>query len=141
MSATDVRPHGDGSEWRVARVIALRSPDRVVERVELPALSLLDASEPVPRVDEDGLLRFRGVWVAIPQAQLPLAHLLVLRFQAMVPDADLSAVFAHPAEAASHRALTGALIRLRRRVAECGLSLSRVRGRGYILDHATGAVR
>jgi hypothetical protein len=141
MSAIDVDSYGDGSEWRVARVVVLRAPGRAVDAVELPARSLLEGADPAPRLDEDGLLRFRGEWVAIPETQVPLARLLVVRFQAMVSDSDLAAVFEHRAESGTQRAVAGALHRLRRRVRECGLSLSRVRGRGYILDDAVRSVR
>ncbi len=84
-----------------------------------------------PVIDEDGLLRFRGRWVAITDSQLPLARLLVDRFEETVMDCDLAAAYA-----SGGRVLTGALVRLRHRVSSCELVLYRVRRRGYLLGRS-----
>jgi hypothetical protein len=86
-----------------------------------------------PLLDDDGLLRFRNRWVAIPDAQLAVVSLLLDRDGCTVPDDELSAAYALHAPEAGPRAYMGAMHRLARRVQGCGLELRRVRGRGYLL--------
>lgn len=128
-----------GGEW--AGVHVLLSPaaarlDRVL--LESPDLAVSPhrprtTAPAAPVIDDDGLLRYGDRWVAIPDAQLPLATLLVGRFQSTVSDAELAAAYETHADS---RVLFGAVNRLSRRVARCDLALRRVRLRGYILDRA-----
>jgi len=90
--------------------------------------------DPLPRLDEDGLLRLGEAWVAIPDAQLPVVALLVDRFGHVVSkDAVVAAYVAagHSGRDASIRSL---LARISRRVALLGLQLQTVRGRGVMLS-------
>jgi hypothetical protein len=121
--------------WRLTRVVVLQ-PVEHGDAATQAAAEPGDDVELLPTLDDDGLLRCRGRWVAVPEAQLPLIRLLLDRFQTTVSDSELLEVFgAGPASGAKRR-LAGALHRLRARVGECGLTLCRVRARGYILDHA-----
>jgi len=86
-----------------------------------------------PLLDDDGLLRFRNRWVAVPDAQLAVVALLLDRDGCTVPDDELSAAYAPHTPEAGPRAYMGAMHRLARRVKGCGLELRRVRGRGYLL--------
>ena len=103
----------------------------VVERVSVATPAV---GEPRPRLDDDGLLRFRNRWVAVPDAQLAVVALLLDRDGCTVPDDELSAAYAHHSPDAGPRAYMAAMHRLalapRRVVA---LELRRVRGRGYLL--------
>jgi hypothetical protein len=123
--------------WRLTRVVVLQS---VEHDTPVPApTEVNDDAELFPTLDDDGLLRYRGRWVAVPEAQLPLVRLLLDRFQTTVSDAELLEVFPAGPGAGAKRRLAGALHRLRSRVSECGLTLCRVRARGYILDHLAAA--
>jgi hypothetical protein len=143
VSASELRVLRDGADWAGARVLlspeaedlchTLIEPRRrprshvVIDDVETARLA---APVSPPWLDDDGLLHFRGTWVAVPDSQAALASLLVQRFQTTVRDHELVAV--HGAE----RLPADALGRLGRRVARCNLALRRVRLRGYILDDA-----
>lgn len=127
--------------WRLTRVVVLQPVDHEDEAAATAATTESgDDVELLPTLDEDGLLRYRGRWVAVPEAQLPLVRLLLDRFQTTVSDAELLETFGAGPGSRAKRRLAGALHRLRARVDECGLTLCRVRARGYILDHAA-AVR
>lgn len=96
--------------------------------------------DPLPRLDEDGLLRVGGDWVAVPDAQLPVVALLVDRFGTLVHrDAIVAAYVAagHSGHEASIRSL---LARISHRVEGLGLQLDTVRGRGVRLRRG-GATR
>ena len=83
-----------------------------------------------PVLDDDGLLRFRGLWVAVPDAQLSLVDLLVARFQSTVSDAELAGAYG---TTPGSRSLIGALNRLGRRFRAAICAPPRAT-RGYILD-------
>ncbi len=137
----EVRGNDEEVEWRLARFVTVQPTARAAD---LPPLRPPDPAEidadSRPTLDDDGLLRFRGRWVAVPDAQIPVVRLLVDRFQTTVSDDDLAVAFRGAGDGDVARKLAGALHRLRGRVKECGLALSRVRSRGYILDHAQAGV-
>ncbi len=137
MSTVEVRTRDDGAQWRLARFVVVQPVDDAAE-LDPPVERAMpfDDVEPWPVLDADGLLRFRGRWVAVPPAQVALVRVLLHRFQSTVSDDELLTTFATGSSAGSARKLAGAMHRLRGRVAECGLVLSRVRARGYILDYA-----
>ena len=89
--------------------------------------------EPRPRLDDDGLLRFRNRWVAVPDAQLAVVALLLDRDGCTVPDDELSAAYAHHSPDAGPRAYMAAMHRLAWCVKGCCPRAPRVRGRGYLL--------
>jgi hypothetical protein len=93
-----------------------------------------DDARPGPTLDADGLLRWSGRWVVIPDTQIPVVELLLRNLGRLVRHAELRAAYAAAGgsdSATSHRSL---IHRLGRRVAEVGLALHVVRGRGVVLD-------
>jgi DNA-binding response OmpR family regulator len=104
----------------VIRVRTLRR--RAIETAERPVL------------DDGGLLRVGEMWVAIPDAQLALAHLLLARFGTVVRTEEL--VDAHAAaNPTTPASITPVLGRLATRFDEVGLALTVVRGRGVVLRY------
>jgi DNA-binding winged helix-turn-helix (wHTH) protein len=100
-----------------------------------------------PGLDSEGLLWFRGRWVACSPAEDRLLPLLVERFNHVVSTADLAeadtGAGGGPADPTRVRSL---VLRLRRRLEPLGLSILTVRSHGYLLtgmrdapDHAVGA--
>jgi DNA-binding response OmpR family regulator len=87
-----------------------------------------------PVLDEDGLLRFGGRWVALTPVQARVAALLLDRFGATVTTHEELRVAAWGASDRSPQALTTLVKRLRRRVEPLGLDVRTVRLRGYVLD-------
>jgi DNA-binding response OmpR family regulator len=116
--------------------IRLPADDRDVRaRVgTLAARAPLDA--PVPEIDGDGLLRFRGDWVSLSPVERSLASELVSRFGAVV-GRDVLGRRAWPGGLPTRNALDVHMLRLRRRIAILGLEIRTVRSRGYLLQVAT----
>jgi hypothetical protein len=88
---------------------------------------------PVPAVDDDGLLRFHGAWVALSPVERALAAALVERFGAVV-SRDILTRRSWPGGLATPNALDVHVLRLRRRIAPLDLEVRTVRGRGYLLQ-------
>ena len=90
------------------------------------------AGAEVPVLDEHGLLRVPGRWVALSPLECRLVSVLLDRYDSVVGRAELweagwSGVDAHPTS------LRTAVVRLRRRIAALGLEIRTVRARGYAL--------
>jgi len=146
--AVEASPVRHGAQLGVARILLSPAAEELcrasVGRERLTRYPFADApvaSGTTPVIDDDGLLWWGGAWVAIPDAQVPLARRLVARFQACVLDEDLASVYPCPTGSVDSKVMAGALRRLGGRLAGCGLTLRRVRGRGYVLDRASGPVR
>jgi DNA-binding response OmpR family regulator len=104
----------------------------------LPAW-IVDRTDPAtdpPVLDDDGLLRHAGRWVPISDAQIPLVELLVRNVGRLVPSAEIRRAYTTAGGSGSATSLRSVVHRLGRRVAEVGLRLHVVRGRGVILDAA-----
>lgn len=114
-SADDVAP---GRELRV----------RIVGTDEDPP-----ASE-TPTLDDDGLLRFRGRWVPIPDTQIQVVDLLVRNLGRLVRNADVQAAYERAGGSGTATSLRSLVHRLGQRVAEVGLRLHVVRARGLVLE-------
>ena len=99
----------------------------------LERLRARDAAARAPYVDDDGLLHFRGAWVALSPVEQALAAALTERFGAVV-GRDTLARRAWPAGTPTRNALDVHVLRFRRRVAPIGLELRTVRARGYLLQ-------
>lgn len=93
------------------------------------------AGEGVPEIDEYGVVRYNGARTAIPPVEARLAELLIARFGAVVGRPELSEA-GWPGGLANRNALDVHVLRLRRRLAEAGLSIRTVRARGYLLEPA-----
>lgn len=119
--------------------IRVPAPDLDIQaRVEgLRARSIRRA--PVPQVDDDGVLRLGGGWVALPPVEARLAGALVDRFGAVVSRDSLGQA-GWPEGAPGRNALDVHMLRLRRRVSSLALAIRTVRSRGYLLERlAAGA--
>ena len=90
-----------------------------------------------PVLDEDGLLRHAGGWVPIPDTQIPLVAVLVRNIGRLVSSAEVRRAYTAAGGSVSPTSLRSVVHRLGRRVAEVGLRLHVVRGRGLVLDMGT----
>lgn len=95
---------------------------------------------PRPRLDADGLLRFGGRWVAIPDTQVPVVSLLVDRCRELVRPEEISAAYRAGGGHVSPSRTYVLVARLRARLRPLGLELYAIRGRGVVLDVADAAV-
>lgn len=122
-------PLDDLEDWLRVPISAVdlsMRTEALVRRAELQAIP--------PLLDDDGLLRFRGRWVAIPDAQLRVVALLVARLGVLVRRDEIAAAYAAGGGTANDNTISTVLFRLRHRFAEVGLVLQFVRGRGVILE-------
>lgn len=89
--------------------------------------------QPLPQLDDDGVLRLDGLWVSLPPVEARLAGALVERYGAVVSRANL-ALAGWPGGAPGRNALDVHMLRLRRRVSPLALAIRTVRSRGYLLE-------
>lgn len=87
----------------------------------------------VPRIDDDGVVRFANKWVALPPVEARIMTALVTRFGTVVQRAHLAEA-GWPDGAPGRNALDVHVLRLRRRIDSVGLSIRTIRSRGYLLD-------
>ena len=92
----------------------------------------VDASERVPELADDRLLRYGPWWAALAPAEARLAQPLVARFGAVVSRTDLARA-GWPEGLPNRNSLDVQLGRLRRRLEGSGLALRTVRSRGCVL--------
>ena len=88
-----------------------------------------------PVLDDDGVVRLGGSWVALPPVEARLAAALLDRFGAVVGRAALAEA-GWPAGAPGRNALDVHILRIRRRIAPLGLAIRTVRSRGYLLERS-----
>jgi DNA-binding response OmpR family regulator len=88
-----------------------------------------------PHIDESGLLRFGGRWVALPPVESRITAALLDRYNAVVSRDALSRV-GWPAGFPGRNVLDVHIVRLRRRLTPLELAIRTVRSRGYLLEHA-----
>lgn len=114
--------------------IRLPAEDRDLQaRIDGLTLRIHDRRPSAPRLDDDGLLRLGGAWVALPPIEARLVAALLDRIGAVVGrDALLRAGW--PQGAPNRNVLDVHILRLRRRLEEVGLSIRTVRSRGYLLE-------
>lgn len=111
--------------------IRLPADDRDV-RARLSALVTRSGTER-PRLDDDGLLWFRGSWVSLSPVEQALAVPLIERYGAVAGRETLRRR-AWPDGLPSRNALDVHMVRLRRRIAALALEVRTVRSRGYLLQ-------
>jgi len=97
--------------------------------------------ETPPRLDGNGRLLRGGRWVPLSPIEERLCRLLIGEFDAVVSDRRLMAG-AWPGGSGTSTGLRLQVTRLRRRVADLGLEIRSVRGKGYVLQNGStsGAV-
>lgn len=111
---------------------AAPDPRRFGRPLHVAAMSL-SSQQQQPFLDEHGLLRLDGRWVAISDAQLPVMRLLLDRFGRVVTIDTLMAAVASVGGTASKTSVFSLVRRLKRKVTELGLRIHTVRGRGFML--------
>jgi hypothetical protein len=107
-------------------------------RMETLAHRALSTKRDPPTLDDDGVLRHRGLWVSLPPVEGRLARVLIDRLGAVVSRDALTRA-GWPTGAPGRNALDVHVLRLRRRLALVELAIRTVRSRGYLLealDHA-----
>ena len=115
--------------------IRLPADDRDMRARVARLASQSETQQPAPQVDGDGLLRYRGRWVALSPVESALAITLVDRFGAVV-GRDTLARRAWPEGTPTRNALDVHMLRLRRRIAPLGVEVRTVRSRGYLMQAA-----
>jgi DNA-binding response OmpR family regulator len=115
--------------------IRLPADDRDMRARVARLASRSETEQPAPQVDGDGLLRYRGRWVALSPVESALAITLVDRFGAVV-GRDTLARRAWPEGTPTRNALDVHMLRLRRRIAPLGVEVRTVRSRGYLMQAA-----
>jgi hypothetical protein len=86
------------------------------------------AHQRVPHIDNDGRLHYRGSAMKLPAEELALARLLTERFGDVVPDSAFEHALGDPVPV-----LRAPMAGLRARLRDLGLTVRRVRRRGYML--------
>jgi DNA-binding response OmpR family regulator len=107
-------------------------------RVQALELRAMGTGVSVPSLDEDGVLRVDGSWVALPPVESRLTAALLDRYGAVV-SRDALAKAGWPDGAPGRNALDVHVLRLRRRLDPLGLVIRTVRSRGYVLEAASDA--
>ncbi len=105
----------------------------VAARVSLLEQRAVEHGSSLPTLDEDGVLRVNGRWVALPPVEARLTTALLDRFGAVV-SRDALARSGWPEGAPGRNALDVHVLRLRRRLDPLGLVIRTVRSRGYVLE-------
>lgn len=88
-----------------------------------------------PVLDDFGVLRVNGSWVALPPLEARLAEALLERLGA-VTSRELLIRAGWPSGAPGRNALDVHVLRLRRRLTPVGLAIRTVRSRGYLMEPA-----
>ena len=112
--------------------IRLPAEDRDM-RARAATLATRAPAATLPVLDDDGLLRFDGRWIALSPVERTLAVTLMERFGAVV-GRDVLAKRVWPSGAPTRNALDVHMLRLRRRIADLGLEVRTVRARGYLMQ-------
>jgi hypothetical protein len=88
---------------------------------------------PEPVLDDDGLLWFDGLWVTVPDTQLPVVDLLVRNVNHLVRNDDLLAAYQSAGGSDSASAFRTLINRVAQRITRVGLHLHVIRRRGAML--------
>ena len=118
-----------------ARVDALAVRSQAHHSASEPNGDLAAPAGPV--LDDFGVLRVNGSWVALPPLEARLAEALLERLGA-VTSRELLIRAGWPSGAPGRNALDVHVLRLRRRLTPVGLAIRTVRSRGYLMESAPG---
>ncbi len=90
-----------------------------------------------PVLDDFGVLRLNGSWVALPPLEARLAQALLERMGTVTSRETLIRA-GWPVAPPGRNALDVHVLRLRRRLHPVGLAIRTVRSRGYLIERASG---
>jgi DNA-binding response OmpR family regulator len=90
-----------------------------------------------PHIDEFGVLRFHGGWLALSPTQEAVMRPLIAHFGKPVARADVAAA-TWPDGGPDHHAIDVHIHRIRPRLKDVGLVIHALRGRGFMLETAGG---
>ena len=107
--------------------------DQADVRIRVDTLARRAESRHRPSLSNEGVLRFQGDAVPLSPVEARVVDTLMRRVGAVVSRRDLTESV-WPEEAPPRNALDVHISRVRRRVAEVGLQIRTVRGRGYLMD-------
>ena len=96
-----------------------------------------DGRETAPVLDDFGVLRMNGSWVALPPLEARLAESLLGRIGTVTSREALIRA-GWPTAPPGRNALDVHVLRLRRRLQPLGLVIRTVRSRGYLMERAPG---
>lgn len=102
-------------------------------RLDTLALRRSRAAPTLPTLDDDGVLRFKGIWASLPPVEARLSEVLLERFGAVV-SRDSLARAGWPDGTPGRNALDVHVLRLRRRLLPVRLAIRTVRSRGYLME-------
>jgi hypothetical protein len=112
-------------------------PDGAAPDAILDAVAALQGKvhkrESHPILDADGLLWFRGRWVAVSDTQIPVVDLLARNYNRLVHNDDIQAAYRDAGGGSSPASLRTLLRRIGQRLTQVGLKLRVVRTRGVML--------
>jgi hypothetical protein len=92
-------------------------------------------ADPEPEVAlVDGILRVGDQWTSIPEPLWSIVQLLIDHRDSVVSDDAIIAAYASSHDRADPRAVKSMMWRLARRMARVGVSVHKVRGRGYLVE-------
>jgi hypothetical protein len=89
---------------------------------------------PLPQLDQDGILRMGPLSVAVSPSEAQLIEVLIRRFGRTAAREELRACLSEDGREASRNALDLHIKRIRRRVRPLGLGIRTAWGRGYVLE-------
>lgn len=111
--------------------------EEVLARVQALSVRRAAHDHDAPGLDANGILRYRGQWVALPPLETRMTRLLLSRFGAVVSREALARA-GWPDGVTGRNALDVHVLRLRRRIEPLGLAIRTVRSRGYLLEAVRG---
>lgn len=113
-------------------------PAAIVRGVNRLQREVLHGDGP-PNLDADGLVWFRGRWVAVADSQVPLVDLLVRNYQRLVRHDELRAADRANGGGRTTAARRAVMHRVGARLALVGLKLHVVHRRGFVLTEDSTA--
>ena len=113
-------------------------PGELLVRAKTLAQRAPGRSEAPPVLDADGILRRGDHWVVISPAQQPVLRLLLSRMGQVVRFDEIVDAYAAAGGSGLASSVRTVVSRLEARIAPLGLEVLTIRGRGMVLQTATG---
>lgn len=108
-------------------------PSELLHRAKTLGQRVPATLEPDPVLDDDGILHRGDRWLAVSPAQQPVLRLLLDRMDEVVRFDDVVAAYAAAGGSTLPASVRTVVSRLEARIAELGLEIVTIRGRGILL--------